>query len=307
MEVVFLDLGRTIQALLNSARPSFSTICPAPRLYRIHYRRSSLSLIWSAPLQLSYPYILACEEHNVLAACRPIFAMFTPQHCLTLCPLLVGLICASARFERVTEHYQGRLFSYHVHRNPPQATSVSPIQMFLKCTLAVFCYSIRLLSLHRVWFSAYHLTWDEDNSDLENPPTSRRSRWIETLQKMKRVWTLIIMVSSLIITWALLFTECNWCSHFELRLSVTFLQIDQIVNNIYIRTFAILACVLSSASLAASCIFVVNGENLDCVEKFRRWEIASQSPNAMPSVDFWTCLASPLTSLAWYAPVFPWA
>jgi len=94
---------------------------------------------------------------------------------------------------------------------------------------------------------------------------------------------------------------------FRARLSVAFLQIDNILDNIYSRTFAILAVVLSSASLAASCIFIANTASLDCVTKFRQWEIASQNLNILSSVDFWACLALPLTSFAWYVLVSPYA
>ena len=91
---------------------------------------------------------------------------------------------------------------------------------------------------------------------------------------------------------------------FRARLSVALLQIDNIVENTYPRTFTILAFILSSASLAASSVFLANGASLNCEEKFRKWEIASQHPNTLSSVDLWACLALPLTSLTWYVPVF---
>jgi len=90
----------------------------------------------------------------------------------------------------------------------------------------------------------------------------------------------------------------------ELRLSVAFLQIDIILNNIYHRTFSILAFIFSSASLAASCIFIANEASLDSVEKFKQWEIASQDQHTPSSVDLWVCLTLPLTSLAWYVLMF---
>ena len=86
------------------------------------------------------------------------------------------------------------------HRNPPQTTSVSPIQMFLKRALTVFCCVTRILSLQGIWFRVYRQDPDVCDMDLENAPTSRRTNWTETIQKMKRVWTLIVKASSLIIT-----------------------------------------------------------------------------------------------------------
>ena len=91
---------------------------------------------------------------------------------------------------------------------------------------------------------------------------------------------------------------------FRARLSVAVLKIDKIVENTYPRTFTILAFILSSASLAAGSVFLANGANLNCEEKFRKWEIASQHPNTLSSVDLWACLALPLTSLTWYVLVF---
>ena len=98
----------------------------------------------------------------------------------------------------------------------------------------------------------------------------------------------------------LLVTEHSWYSYSDLRLSLAFLQIDKVLSNIYLRTFAILACILSSASLAASCVFIANGESLDRIDKSREWELASKNPNTLSAIEFWTCLALPLTSLAWY-------
>jgi len=86
------------------------------------------------------------------------------------------------------------------HRIPPPPTSTSPIHIFWRSTLRIFYYSTRCLGLHRVWFDAYRLIPNAHTSDLENAPTSRRSCWTKTVWKMNRVWTLIIMASSLIIT-----------------------------------------------------------------------------------------------------------
>lgn len=77
----------------------------------------------------------------------------------------------------------------------------------LSYALAVFYQPIRLLGLHRVWFGFYHLIPNEHNLDLENMPSSLHSYWSETIQKMKKSWTLVIMVSSLITTWVLLVTR----------------------------------------------------------------------------------------------------
>jgi len=79
-------------------------------------------------------------------------------------------------------------------------TSASPIQIFLRCTLAVFHYSTCFLGLYRIWFNAYQLIPDAHDFDLATAPTSYRSYWTETVQKMKMVWTLIFMICSLVIS-----------------------------------------------------------------------------------------------------------
>ena len=205
---------------------------------------------------------------------------------------------ASQNVRNVTDF---SLFSFY--RTTPRQISTSPTQIFLRSTLVIFYYSTRFLGLHSVWVSAYR-SIPARPSYLEDAANSRRSCWTGTLQKMNRVWTLVIMISSLVITWALTGHRTQLALIFRVRLSVAFLQIDDILNNIYPRTFAILAFILSSGSLAAGCIFVVNREGLECVEKFRKWETASQNPKKLASVDFWACLALPLTSLAWYVLVF---
>jgi len=83
------------------------------------------------------------------------------------------------------------------------------------------------------------------------------------------------------------------------RTSVAFLQIQNVLDNVYPRTFAILTFILSGASFAASYIFIANATSLDCDEKFRQWESASRQPNTLASLDFWACLSLPFTSMVW--------
>jgi len=71
--------------------------------------------------------------------------------------------------------------------------------MFLEYISVAYYYSTRYLTLHRIWSGIYRLN-NARNSDLENAPTSRRLCWTETIQKMTRIWTLIIMLSSLVMT-----------------------------------------------------------------------------------------------------------
>jgi len=89
--------------------------------------------------------------------------------------------------------------NFYFDRIPPQLMP-SPIDMSLEYISVVFYYSTRHLNLHRIWFGVYQLNPNVNNSDLEIAPTSRRRCWTETIQRMSRVWTLIIMVSSLVMT-----------------------------------------------------------------------------------------------------------
>ena len=129
------------------------------------------------------------------AVCMLVFAVFTRTNRRCLGPCLRDLTCEFAHLNAA-----GILFVKFYHRIPPRPSSVSLTQILSRYTLAVFYYSAGFLCLHRIWFNVYCLVPDVNDSDLENAPTSGRLCWTETVQKMKRVWTLIIMASSLIIT-----------------------------------------------------------------------------------------------------------
>jgi len=117
------------------------------------------------------------------------------------CPLATSEMSALGSSAYVLQAHRTRAASLTLfHRMLPPPTSTSAIHMFLRSTLRIFYYSTRCLGLHRVWFDAYRLIPDARTSDLENAPTSRRSCWTKTVWKMNRVWTLIIMASSLVIT-----------------------------------------------------------------------------------------------------------
>ena len=83
------------------------------------------------------------------------------------------------------------------------------------------------------------------------------------------------------------------------RTSVAFLQIQDVLDNVYPRTFAVLTFILSGASFVASYIFIANATSLDSEEKYRRWESASRLPNTLASLDFWACMSLPFTSMVW--------
>jgi len=84
-----------------------------------------------------------------------------------------------------------------------------------------------------------------------------------------------------------------------IRTSVALLQIDDVLDNIYPRTFATLTFILSGASLAACYILIANVANLDCDDKFDQWQSASLQSDTLASVNFWACLALPITTMGW--------
>jgi len=87
---------------------------------------------------------------------------------------------------------------FYLYRTPPLPISTSPIRVYI---LAAMYYSTYYLSLYRIWCGIYHLSPDTRISDWENvSPTSRRRCWTKTVHRMTRVWTLLVMVSSLVIT-----------------------------------------------------------------------------------------------------------
>jgi len=60
-------------------------------------------------------------------------------------------------------------------------------------------YGARFLSLHHFWFSIYSLAPTARDSDMENAATSRRTSWTEAINRMQKVWTLIMTVPIVII------------------------------------------------------------------------------------------------------------
>ena len=77
------------------------------------------------------------------------------------------------------------------------------------------------------------------------------------------------------------------------------MQLPTVFNHIYLRVAVILAFLLSLSSGASACIFRAFSEFLGSSTKGSRWIEASRYKKRISSVDFWACLAWPLTSLSW--------
>ena len=192
-----------------------SSCCANLIMWLVVGRQSGGRMVETLPhpsLHMNYPpTALLPTSHGFreaqCASCRhtDICGLHSPRPSDTLSPSSRPYVCVCLPWWA----YQLLIF----HRNLLQATSVLPIQMFLRCALAGFCYSTRILSLQGIWTSFHSQDPDVYDMDLENAPISRRTNWTETIQKMKRFWTLIAKASSLIITWVLLLpiTGPNCC------------------------------------------------------------------------------------------------
>lgn len=89
----------------------------------------------------------------------------------------------------------------------------------------------------------------------------------------------------------------------RLRLGITLLQLPSVFNQIYLRMAAICVFSLSFASGVSATIFRAMESELDSSEKAQRWIRASRDPTSLASLDFWLCLAWPLTSLTWWVKI----
>jgi len=168
---------------------------------------------WRASIQLpilslhmNYPPAALLPAHPGLQEAQCATCNYASAHPLVTSDA-VSVPRSSACVSLPNEREQGYWFPFH--RIPPRPTSTWPVHIFLRYILAIFYYATCSLDLRHVWFSIYQLIPNGRSSDLENAPTSRRSRWTKTVQKMKRVWTLIIMISSFLIMWVLMVIKCS--------------------------------------------------------------------------------------------------
>jgi len=73
------------------------------------------------------------------------------------------------------------------------------LHAFICLFLTYAYYGVRLLGLHHFWFSIYSLAPTARDSDMENAATSRRTSWTEAINRMQKIWTLIMTVPVVII------------------------------------------------------------------------------------------------------------
>jgi len=75
----------------------------------------------------------------------------------------------------------------------------TPICLFMKYASSSSYYGARFFGLHHFWFTIYRLGPTAHDSDMETAATSRRTSWIEAVNRMQKVWALIMTVPIIII------------------------------------------------------------------------------------------------------------
>ncbi|KDR74357.1 hypothetical protein GALMADRAFT_280339 [Galerina marginata CBS 339.88] len=107
-------------------------------------------------------------------------------------------------------------------------------------------------------------------------------QWENILHRMRTVWKATLSI-------CLLF----------LSLSVAFLQIDEVIDNVLTRTFVIASCLFSGTGLLISNIYLVKILKLNGRGTRERWINASSTLTTPESIDFWVSLVMPVSSLMW--------
>jgi len=87
------------------------------------------------------------------------------------------------------------------------------------------------------------------------------------------------------------------------RLALALLQLSAVFDQIYLRMAAIFVFSLSLASGVCACVFLAMESELGSSDKANRWVQASMDLTSLASLDFWLCLAWPLTSLTWWVNI----
>ena len=73
-----------------------------------------------------------------------------------------------------------------------------------------------------------------------------------------------------------------------------------IFNQIYSRIIVVAAFLLFGESGTEALILLAHKKRLRSAVKREAWVDASKYPKTFSSINFWTCLASPLTTLIWW-------
>ncbi|PPQ95841.1 hypothetical protein CVT26_015971 [Gymnopilus dilepis] len=107
-------------------------------------------------------------------------------------------------------------------------------------------------------------------------------QWEDVLDHMKPIWKATRTACALL-----------------LSLSIALLQINGLIDDPLARYFLILSCIFSGGGLTVSSIYVAMESKLANIKVRDKWISASRNPGSIASMDFWACLATPVSSVIW--------
>ncbi|PPQ95791.1 hypothetical protein CVT26_015891 [Gymnopilus dilepis] len=147
-------------------------------------------------------------------------------------------------------------------------------------------YTLNFLSIYRnrLLFRKPVLSSQSDlfSRDLDLDLVTTLCQWPIVLGQLDRVWK----------------GACTACA-LLLPLSLGFLQIDGVVDDNISRSLLLASCLFSGTGLIVGGLYLTMKADLLSVTVRVRWMKASQNCKARDSIDFWTCLALPISSVAW--------
>ncbi|KDR71057.1 hypothetical protein GALMADRAFT_214076 [Galerina marginata CBS 339.88] len=144
------------------------------------------------------------------------------------------------------------------------------------------------LGLHRVYYTQWRLS--ERYGSLKGLPLNAarifaiQFRWDSIVCRMVTVWKAIWIGCTLL-----------------LPLSVAFLQVEGVLERALTRTATLSSVVFSIAGIVSSGIYLSGKVKFTSKRIRNKWKEASSYPASAGSIEFWACLALPVSSMIWSA------
>ncbi|PPR04161.1 hypothetical protein CVT26_003807 [Gymnopilus dilepis] len=151
---------------------------------------------------------------------------------------------------------------------------------FTSCIWAVLCL-LYTLGTYR-FFSAKFRFRERSQSSSAAIFDSTYAQWIKTLRRMCSLWRLARVGCGLL-----------------LPLSIALLQLSDVSQTVFVRTCTITTAIFAAAGLLSSGSYLFLRSELKNQGMRIKWVEASRHSATAESIEFWTFLALPLTSLFW--------